>query len=81
MWLTGQQIGNAAFYERRPLSCRAIHCGVFVAGPIPEQRAEYVAKADEIGNRQFARLLAEGDKRSQDQATSSGPTTSSARQS
>ena len=42
MWLTGQQIGNAAFYERRPLSCRAIHCGVFVVGPIPEQRAEYV---------------------------------------
>lgn len=54
---------GCTIYERRPLACRAFHCGIFAARLKPEERAEHIAKAEAIGNRQFARVLAEGDKR------------------
>jgi len=55
---------GCTIYDRRPLACRTFHCGKFVARMSAEERAEYEAKGVALGNRQFARVLAEGDKRS-----------------
>ena len=52
---------GCSIYERRPVACRAFHCGEFVSRTNPEAAPDW--NGGRTQKHQFRRVIAEGNKR------------------